>query len=135
MGWFQPIDSRLKLSRNQQQESKRRGRRGRRGFRKGSQRKALLCGSRTYSEQNRWASRIVSRGGFQIMRDPFLAGILSLLIPGVGQIYNGRVVIGIIWLIVTGVSWIGSVGILGWIIHLVSAWCAYSYAKDHPVRT
>jgi TM2 domain-containing membrane protein YozV len=68
------------------------------------------------------------------MRDPFLAGILSLLIPGVGQIYNGRVLIGIIWLIVTGVSWIGSVGILGWVLHLISAWCAYSYAKDHPVR-
>ena len=38
------------------------------------------------------------------MRDPILAGFLSLLIPGVGQIYNGRVLIGIIWLVVTGVS-------------------------------
>ena len=63
------------------------------------------------------------------MRDPALAGILSLLIPGVGQIYNGRVLIGIIWLIVTGVSWIGSAGTLGWVVHLISAWCAYSYAK------
>jgi hypothetical protein len=27
------------------------------------------------------------------------------------------------------------VGIFGWIVHLISAWCAYSYAKDHPVRT
>ena len=68
------------------------------------------------------------------MRDPALAGILRLLIPGLGQIYNGRVVIGVIWMLVFGVSWIGSVGILGWIIHLISAWCAYSYAKDHPVR-
>lgn len=68
------------------------------------------------------------------MRDPYLAGVLSLLIPGVGQIYNGRILIGIIWLFVTGISWIGSVGIIGWVIHLVSAWCAYSYAKDHPVR-
>ena len=42
------------------------------------------------------------------MREPYLAGILSLLIPGVGQIYNGRIIIGIIWLVVTGVSWIGS---------------------------
>jgi hypothetical protein len=70
-----------------------------------------------------------------IMRDPMLAGILSLLIPGLGQIYNGRVLIGIIWLIVTGVSWIGSAGLLGWVVHLIAAWCAYSYAKDHPVRT
>ncbi len=29
------------------------------------------------------------------MRDPLLAGILSFLLPGVGQIYNGRVLIGI----------------------------------------
>ena len=68
------------------------------------------------------------------MRDPALAGILSLLIPGLGQIYNGRVIIGIIWMLVFGVSWIGSVGLFGWVIHIISAWCAYSYAKDHPVR-
>ena len=68
------------------------------------------------------------------MRDPLLAGILSFLVPGVGQIYNGRILIGIIWLLVTGISWIGSAGTLGWIVHIISAWCAYSYAKDHPVR-
>ena len=42
--------------------------------------------------------------------------------------------IGVIWMLVFGVSWIGSVGMFGWIIHIISAWCAYSYAKDHPVR-
>ena len=86
-------------------------------------------------EQISASSRIDSRGGFQIMRDPWLAGILSLLIPGLGQIYNGRVIIGVIWMLVFGVSWIGSVGMFGWIIHIISAWCAYSYAKDHPVRS
>ena len=68
------------------------------------------------------------------MREPLLAGILSLLVPGLGQIYNGRIIIGIIWLILTGFSWIGSVGTLGWVIHLIAAWCAYSYAKEFPVR-
>ncbi len=68
------------------------------------------------------------------MREPILAGILSLLIPGLGQIYNGRIIIGIIWLLLTGFSWIGSAGLLGWVIHLFAAWCAYSYAKDFPVR-
>lgn len=67
-------------------------------------------------------------------RDPLLAGILSLLIPGVGQIYNGRWVIGFIWLLACGVSWIGSVGLFGWMVHLIAAYCAYSYAKEHPVR-
>ena len=69
-----------------------------------------------------------------IMREPFIAGLLSLLIPGVGQIYNGRILVGILWLLLTGVSWIGSVGTLGWVVHLIAAWCAYSYAKDNPVR-
>jgi TM2 domain-containing membrane protein YozV len=68
------------------------------------------------------------------MRKPWIAGVLSLLIPGLGQIYNGRIIVGIIWLLVTGVSWIGSIGLLGWIVHLIAAWCAYSYAKDNPFR-
>jgi TM2 domain-containing membrane protein YozV len=68
------------------------------------------------------------------MREPWIAGVLSLLIPGLGQIYNGRVIVGVIWLVFTGVSWIGSVGLLGIFVHLIAAWCAYSYAKDHPIR-
>jgi TM2 domain-containing membrane protein YozV len=69
------------------------------------------------------------------MREPWIAGLLSLLVPGVGQIYNGRILIGVIWLILTGVSWIGSAGLLGWVAHLIAAWCAYSYAKDNPIRS
>jgi len=87
-----------------------------------------------YREQTAKGQRMFLRGGFENMRDPMLAGILSFLIPGVGQIYNGRILIGIIWLLVTGISWIGSAGTLGWIVHIISAWCAYSFAKDHPVR-
>ncbi len=68
------------------------------------------------------------------MREPLLAGILSLLIPGIGQIYNGRVVICIILLVLTGFSWIGSAGLLGWVVHLIAGWCAYSYAKENPIR-
>ena len=68
------------------------------------------------------------------MREPWIAGILSFLVPGVGQIYNGQILWGIIWLILTGVSWIGSAGTLGWIVHLISAWFAYSFAKDNPIR-
>lgn len=69
------------------------------------------------------------------MREPWIAGILSLLVPGLGQIYNGRVLVGLLWLILTGFSWIGSAGLLVWVIHLIAAWCAYSYAADHPVRS
>jgi TM2 domain-containing membrane protein YozV len=73
-------------------------------------------------------------GGRNKMREPVIAGILSLLIPGLGQIYNGRIVIGLVWLLLTGFSWIGSAGMLGWVVHLIAGWCAYSYAKDNPIR-
>ncbi len=68
------------------------------------------------------------------MREPVIAGLLSLLIPGLGQIYNGRIVIGLVWLFLTGFSWIGSAGMLGWVVHLISGWCAYSFAKENPIR-
>ena len=79
--------------------------------------------------------RIYNWRHFSNMREPLLAGILSLLVPGLGQIYNGRIIIGIIWIVLTGFSWIGSAGLFGWVIHLFAAWCAYSFARDFPVRS
>jgi TM2 domain-containing membrane protein YozV len=58
-----------------------------------------------------------------------VAAFFSLLIPGAGQIYNGKFLRGAFWLIVTPGLWIGSGGTLGWICHLISAWTAYGYAK------
>lgn len=69
------------------------------------------------------------------MRDPLIAGLLSLFIPGVGQLYNGHILRGIFWLIVTPGFWIGSGGLLGWVCHVVAAYTAYKYASEHPVRT
>lgn len=68
------------------------------------------------------------------MRDPVLAGFLSLLIPGVGQLYNGQIFWGIVWLLFTPGFWIGTGGLLGWLCHIIAAYLAYSYAKSHPVR-
>ena len=62
--------------------------------------------------------------------DPGVAAVLSLLIPGVGQIYNGAFLRGVFWLIVTPGLWIGSGGTLGWVCHIVAAYTAYTYAKD-----
>ena len=68
------------------------------------------------------------------MRDANLAGILSLIVPGVGQLYNGQILAGVLWLILTPGFWIGTGGTLGWICHIVAAYLAYSYAKRHHVR-
>jgi TM2 domain-containing membrane protein YozV len=64
-----------------------------------------------------------------IMSKPGTAAVLSLFIPGVGQIYNGAFWRGVFWLIITPGFWIGSGGLLGWVCHLISAYTAYSYAK------
>ena len=68
------------------------------------------------------------------MRDPFIAGILSLIVPGLGQIYNGRILAGIVWLLLALFFWGWTGGLLGWVFHIISAYCAYSYAKEHRVR-
>lgn len=47
--------------------------------------------------------------------------VLSLLISGVGQFYNGDFWRGIFWLIVTPGFWIGSGGLLGWVCHVIAA--------------
>jgi TM2 domain-containing membrane protein YozV len=35
------------------------------------------------------------------MRDPIVAAVLSAIIPGVGQFYNGRFLARILWLVIT----------------------------------
>ena len=68
------------------------------------------------------------------MRNPALAAVLSALIPGIGQLYNGRILAGILWLIITPGFWIGTGGLLGWVCHAISAYTAYTYARDHRGR-
>jgi TM2 domain-containing membrane protein YozV len=62
--------------------------------------------------------------------NPGLAAVLSLLIPGVGQIYNGDFLRGLFWLIVTPGLWIGSGGLLGWVCHVIAAYTAHKRALD-----
>jgi TM2 domain-containing membrane protein YozV len=63
------------------------------------------------------------------LRNPGMAAVLSVLIPGVGQIYNGDFLRGIFWLIVTPGMWIGTGGLLGWICHVIAAYTAYHRAR------
>ena len=70
-------------------------------------------------------------------KNPGLAAVLSLLVPGVGQIYNGDFLRGIFWLIITPGFWIGTAGLFGWPFHIVSAITAHSRAqlKNEQART
>jgi TM2 domain-containing membrane protein YozV len=64
------------------------------------------------------------------VRHPGVAAVLSVIIPGVGQIYNGDFLRGVFWLIVTPGLWIGSGGLLGWVCHVIAAYTAYRRATD-----
>lgn len=68
------------------------------------------------------------------MRNPGTAAVLSLLVPGVGQIYNGTFWRAVFWLIITPGFWIGTGGMLGWVCHVVSAVTAHNYARANPHR-
>jgi TM2 domain-containing membrane protein YozV len=63
-----------------------------------------------------------------------VAALLSLLLPGLGQIYNRDYLRGLFWLVVTPGLWIGSAGLLGWVVHLVSAATAYHRADFYQRR-
>lgn len=57
------------------------------------------------------------------------AAVLSLIIPGVGQFYNGDFLRGLFWLIVTPGLWIGTGGLLGWVCHVIASITAYRRAS------
>jgi hypothetical protein len=56
------------------------------------------------------------------------------IIPGVGQFYKGRILASILWLVITPGLWVGTGGLLGWTAYVISAYTAYTYARDHRER-
>ncbi len=66
------------------------------------------------------------------MKNPGTAAVLSFVLPGLGQIYNGQIWWAVFWFIITPGFWIGSGGCLGWVCHVLSAAQAYADAKRRP---
>jgi TM2 domain-containing membrane protein YozV len=66
------------------------------------------------------------------MKNPGTAAVLSFLLPGLGQLYNGQIWWAIFWFIITPGFWIGTGGCLGWVCHVISAWQAYGDAQRQP---
>jgi TM2 domain-containing membrane protein YozV len=63
------------------------------------------------------------------VKDPGVAAVLSLIVPGTGQFYNGDFLRGIFWLIVTPGFWLGTGGLLGWVAHVIASVTAYRRAQ------
>lgn len=65
------------------------------------------------------------------MTKPGTAAVISFIVPGVGQIYNGTILRGVFWLIITPGFWLGTGGLLGWVCHLAAAYTAHRYATRY----
>jgi TM2 domain-containing membrane protein YozV len=72
------------------------------------------------------------------MSKPGIAAVLSFVVPGLGQAYNGDFFRAFVWFalaILCGVTiLIGSMGIPSLIFHSLCAWAAYSRAQGKEPR-
>ena len=53
-----------------------------------------------------------------------LAAIASFFIPGLGQLVQGRALRGLVMLIATGILWLITFGLGGWIGHIIACYVA-----------
>jgi TM2 domain-containing membrane protein YozV len=49
-----------------------------------------------------------------------IAALASLVIPGLGQLAQGRVLSALLVLSVSGIVWVLSFGLLGWVGHVIA---------------
>lgn len=57
-----------------------------------------------------------------------IAAVLSVVIPGLGQIYCGRLLAGLLWFLAASFGY-AAVLVPGFLIHCLSVWSAYRSAK------
>ncbi len=60
---------------------------------------------------------------------PGVAAVLSVLIPGLGHLYAGRVLAGLVWFCAASFGY-WAILIPGFLIHAASVWFAYRSAKE-----
>jgi TM2 domain-containing membrane protein YozV len=60
---------------------------------------------------------------------PGLAAVFSVVIPGLGQVYNGRLIPGALWFLGTAIAY-SAVLLPGFLIHAACVWCAYQGGEE-----
>lgn len=63
-----------------------------------------------------------------------VAGVASFFIPGLGQLVQGRIGAAIGNLIGVGLLWVFTLGLLGWVGHIASAWGAATWKSKAVQR-
>jgi TM2 domain-containing membrane protein YozV len=71
------------------------------------------------------------------MRNPILAAVLSVIVAGLGQIYNGQIGKGIIFIILQLINTALTVVLIGWVLMpIVGLWTAIRrYETPHSRRS
>jgi hypothetical protein len=65
-------------------------------------------------------------------KNPGTAAVLSLIVPGIGQFYNGDFLRGIFWLIITPGFWIGTGGLFGPLCDWLREFCTRCALNSGP---
>jgi hypothetical protein len=60
---------------------------------------------------------------------PGISAVLSVLMPGLGQVYAGRLLAGAIWFLCTAAAY-SLILVPGFLVHTVCVWSAYASARD-----
>jgi TM2 domain-containing membrane protein YozV len=82
--------------------------------------------------------RVAVDGGESCMRSPILAAILSLIVAGLGQFYNGETGKGVIFMVIQFINGALTAVLIGWILlPIVGLWAileAYMTARHNDER-
>ena len=49
-----------------------------------------------------------------------IAAICSFLIPGLGQLVQGRVLAALFWFVLAWIVWFVTFGFCGWVVHVIA---------------
>lgn len=58
-----------------------------------------------------------------------ISALCSLFVPGLGQLAQARVLAALVHFLLAGMLWLVTLGTMGWLMHL---WSAYSAARFRP---
>ncbi len=59
---------------------------------------------------------------------PGLAAVFSVVVPGLGQVYAGRLLAGALWFLGTAFAY-AAILVPGFLVHALCVWSAYQSAK------
>ena len=59
---------------------------------------------------------------------PGIAAVLSVVVPGLGQVYNGQLGAGLVWFLAASFGY-WAILVPGCLIHVLSVWFAYRGAR------